>query len=129
MQKSLIFTLLFSIVIAVFAILNASPIPVNLIFSKLEISAALVILISAAFGALIIYSLDVVSRFKSRKEIKALEKELLEVQISYNYLKGQYEDLLSAVQEQPVQTGQHDLKLNQETTESDKTDLHGTVQL
>ncbi|MBM7563000.1 LapA family protein [Fusibacter tunisiensis] len=74
MQKNMIITLLFSILIAFFAILNAAAIPVNLIFMKMDISAALVILLSASIGAVIVYSLDTVSKMKSRKRCKEFEK-------------------------------------------------------
>lgn len=83
MQKNLIITLLFSILIALFAILNAAAIPVNLIFSKVEISAALVILIAAALGALLIYSIDMINKLKMNKRIKQLEKELDAVKRSF----------------------------------------------
>lgn len=75
MQKSLIVTMLFSIVIAIFAILNAAPIQINLIATKLSVSAALVILISASFGAIVVYSLEVFSKFKAKKQYKDLEKQ------------------------------------------------------
>lgn len=75
MQKNIIITLLFSILIALFAILNAGVVPVNLIFTQIDISAALVILISASIGAIIVYSLDAVSKIKTKKKHKELEKK------------------------------------------------------
>lgn len=74
MQKNIIITLLFSILIALFAVLNAAAVPVNLIFTKVDVSAALVILISASIGAIIVYSLDAVPKMKSRKKCRELEK-------------------------------------------------------
>jgi len=67
MQKNMIITLLFSILIAVFAILNAAVISVNLIFVTLEVSAALVILISASLGAILVYFLDLATKIKLKK--------------------------------------------------------------
>ncbi len=115
MQKNLIITLLFSIVIAVFAILNAAPIRVNLIFSKVEISAALVILISAALGALLIYSIDVVTKMKSTKTVKGLEKDLQEAQSAFMHLKGQYDDLVASVQTKSEQSAIQEAPNNQTT--------------
>lgn len=80
MQKSLIITLLFSIVIAIFAILNAAPIEINLIATKLSISAALVILVSASFGAIVVYSLEVFTKLKSKKQYRDLEKQYKELE-------------------------------------------------
>lgn len=80
MQKSLIVTLLFSIVIAIFAILNAAPIEINLIATRLSVSAALVILISASFGAVVVYSLEVFSKLKAKKQYRDLEKQYKELE-------------------------------------------------
>ncbi len=76
MQKNIIVTLLFAIVIALFAILNAGAVPVNLIFAKVQISAALVILIAASIGAIIVYSIDAIALFKYKKIIKGNEKTI-----------------------------------------------------
>ena len=70
MQKNMVITLLFSILIAVFALLNAAVISVNLIFVTLEVSAALVILISASLGAVLVYFLDLATKIKLKKTNK-----------------------------------------------------------
>jgi len=70
MQKNMIITLLFSILIAVFAILNSGVITVNLIFVTLELSAALVILIAASLGAILVYFLDLATKLKLKKTNK-----------------------------------------------------------
>jgi putative membrane protein len=74
-QKNLIIILIFSIFIAMFAGLNAASIQINLIFAKIEISAALVILISASIGAVIIYFAGAFGKMKSAKKIKELERK------------------------------------------------------
>lgn len=76
MQKNLIIILIFSIFIAMFAGLNAAAIQINLIFAQIEISAALVILISASIGAVIIYFAGAFGKMKSAKKIKELEKKV-----------------------------------------------------
>ncbi|MCK8058524.1 MULTISPECIES: lipopolysaccharide assembly protein LapA domain-containing protein [unclassified Fusibacter] len=93
MQKNIVIILLCSIGIAVFAILNAGAVPVNLIFTKVNVSAALVILISASLGAIIVYFLDTVSRMKSKKSKKEFEKMLLKMTNENQQLKEQIEDL------------------------------------
>ncbi|NBG88904.1 LapA family protein [Isachenkonia alkalipeptolytica] len=74
MQKNLIITLILSIFIALFAILNAGAVSINLLFTTLEISAALVILISATIGAVIVFFLDTASKYRYRKQIKESQK-------------------------------------------------------
>ncbi len=75
MQKNLIIILILSIFISVFAILNAGAVPINLFFTTLEISVALVILISATIGAVIVFSLDTAAKYKYKKKIRESNKQ------------------------------------------------------
>jgi uncharacterized integral membrane protein len=75
MQFSFILSLIFAILVAAFALLNSSTTIINLIFTKVETSQALVILFSAALGALIVYLLNIFRQIKSSMKIKELEKE------------------------------------------------------
>ncbi len=74
MQLTVIFSLLFAIVIAIFAGLNSKVVEVNLLFVKPEVSQAIVILISAIFGAALMYLLNLVKTLKKSSEIRALKK-------------------------------------------------------
>ena len=87
MQKNLIITLLFSIFIALFAILNASAVPINFIFAVVDVSVALVILISASIGAIILYSMGAISKLKARKAIKEKDKMIETLNQELNELK------------------------------------------
>lgn len=98
MQKNLIITLLFSIVIAVFAILNAAVIPVNLIFIQMEVSAALVILIAASLGAILVYTLDIGVKMKLKKAAKVAEKKLNELQDKVEGIDRRYMDEIQGLQ-------------------------------
>lgn len=89
MQKNLIITLLFSILIALFAIMNASAIPINLLLTQINVSTALVILISASLGAIVVYSVDAVSKIKNKKIIKGHEKKEADFLNELNQLKDQ----------------------------------------
>lgn len=75
MQLYFILSLIASIIIIVFAITNSSPVPVNVFFAKYELSLALVIFISTAFGAIIASSIGFVNQFKLKKEIKNLKNK------------------------------------------------------
>ncbi len=77
MKATFILSLAMAILIAIFALLNGGSVPVNLGFMQLESSLALVILVSVAIGAVIIYLIDVVGKFKSAYRIKELEKRIL----------------------------------------------------
>jgi len=76
MKATFILSLAMAILIAIFALLNGGTVPVNLGFANLESSLALVILVSVAIGAIIIYLIDVVGKFKSAYKIKELEKKI-----------------------------------------------------
>ncbi len=83
MQIYFILSLLFSVVVALFAVINSDVITISYFLGKIEIPQSVVILVSAAFGALIMGLFALFSKFKSglktRKlngRIKTLEKEV-----------------------------------------------------
>ncbi len=86
MQLTYILALLFAMVVAIFALLNAQPVTVDFIFNEFQISLALVILVSAFAGAVILGFLGIFRQvkesFKSREmnaRIKKLEEQLNEM--------------------------------------------------
>jgi uncharacterized integral membrane protein len=77
MQVTLIISLVFAIFIALFAAMNGGEVTINLFFWKLEsVSQAMVILASAAFGAILVYVSGFMNRFKQIKKVKDLEKKI-----------------------------------------------------
>lgn len=89
MQIYFILSLLFSVVVALFAVINSDIIEISYFLGKVEVAQSVVILISAAFGALIMGLFAVFSKFKSglraRKlngRIKTLEKEVEKYKVS-----------------------------------------------
>jgi uncharacterized integral membrane protein len=98
MQKNIIISLIFSIIIAIFAILNAAAVPINLIFAKINISAALVILISACVGAIIVYSFDAISKMKEKKVKKELNKTNTVLTDENNKLKLELENKTKTIE-------------------------------
>ncbi len=102
-QKNLIIILILSIFISVFAILNAGAVTINLFFTTLEISAALVILISATIGAVIVFFLDTASKYQYVKKIKDREKKADKLQQEKKELEEKnrwYEKELARLREQ-----------------------------
>lgn len=76
MQIRFIIALVFSILVTIFALLNAQSIEVNFIFSSVRLSLALVILGSAAIGALIAAMLSAFKQITAMLKIRELEKQL-----------------------------------------------------
>ena len=82
MDWRFILSLLFAVVVAVFALQNAGPVEVKLFTMKIAVSQALIILVSAIFGAVTVMLLSIVRWLKLRlkvinttKTITALEEE------------------------------------------------------
>lgn len=93
MQKKIVVALVLSIIVAFFAILNSDLIPINLIFATINVSTALVILISAAIGAAIVYFIGAVSRYKLKKTCKELEERKMSQEREIMHLRENNEKL------------------------------------
>ncbi len=79
-QWSVIVALLFSLLVALFAILNTEIVTINLLFRTVEISAVLIILGSAAAGALIVVFFSLVRNVQITLEMRKLKKEIKKLQ-------------------------------------------------
>jgi lipopolysaccharide assembly protein A len=75
-QGSLIAALLFSLLIAVFAIVNNEVVTVNYLFGTVEASLVLLILGSAAAGAAIMVLLSLVRHVRVGFEVRDLKKKI-----------------------------------------------------
>ena len=85
MQLTYILALIFALVVAIFALLNAQPVTVDFMFDEFQISLALVILVSAFAGAVILGFLGIFRKvkegLKSREmnaKMKNMEEQLKE---------------------------------------------------
>ncbi len=87
MQLKFILSLILSIVVAMFAIQNSAAVPVNFFIYHLEISQALIILISAIIGAIIAFSLGLMKQFSNNKTIKEKDKKIHELEVSITKLE------------------------------------------
>ncbi len=95
MQAKFIVSLILAIIVAIFAIQNSSAVPVNFIVYRLEISQALIILISAVIGAIVAFSLALVKQFGMNKIIKEKEKKIRELESSVAKLETENHELQS----------------------------------
>lgn len=75
-QWLLIISLLFAILIAVFAVNNVEAVPVNYVFGESQWPLILVILLSALAGALISGSFALFRSYKLSRQVKSLKKEM-----------------------------------------------------
>ncbi len=76
MEIRFIISLLFSILVAIFAIQNAGNVEINFLFTRFTISQAIVILASAIVGAIIVLFLSLIKQIKQSMKIKQLNKEI-----------------------------------------------------
>ncbi len=76
MEFKFIISLLFSVLVAIFAIQNAGSVEINFLFTKFTISQAVVILCSTILGALIVLLLGLIKQIKQNMKIKQLNKEI-----------------------------------------------------
>ena len=100
-----ILSLGFSIIIALFAIANAGSVRVNFIFAVYEVSQAIVILISAIVGAVIVMLLSIVKNIKLNMRISSQEKVISELQrekeknlAQFTELEKKYEELFTDIE-------------------------------
>ena len=80
MELRFVFSLLFAILVALFAILNSGIVTINFLFAAFPVSQALVILISATTGAIIAMLLGAVKQFKLQRKIKEQVKNIEQLQ-------------------------------------------------
>lgn len=75
MQIRVMVLLLFSLVIAIFAVMNTQPVSINFFFTEAEIELIFVIIFSVLFGALFMFILSSMKQFQQSRKIRSLEKE------------------------------------------------------
>ncbi|HZK53167.1 MAG TPA: LapA family protein [Desulfosporosinus sp.] len=106
MQFWFILSLLFSILVAVFAVLNSNVVPIKLYWIDYQLSQSLVILISAILGAMVAIFLGIFSKIKSTLKIRELNLAVKNLEEKNIELKKQMIDSNSRMSDS-------DIKLNQ----------------
>ena len=96
MDWKFVLALVFALIVAVFALQNAAPVEISFLTMELSISQALIILVSAAFGALAVLLLSLVRWIKCKtkiisqtKTIGALEQEIKQLKLQAENKKEQ----------------------------------------
>lgn len=93
-QFGVILALIFSLLIAIFALANNQLIIVNYLYGKTEISAVIVILGAAILGAFVIFLLNIFKQIKAGFRLRSLQSELNEVRSQVNELENERDALL-----------------------------------
>lgn len=76
MQVIIVISMIFSVLIAFFAVQNAGIVIINLFWYKVSLSQAVVILCSALFGVLIMLPFDVARTIKNKLKVMELSSEI-----------------------------------------------------
>ncbi len=80
MQLGFVSSLVFAIIIAVFALNNGEKVTIDFLFTTQEVSQALVILVSTAFGAVIVTIFGLVRQIRLSLKVKELGKAIKALQ-------------------------------------------------
>ena len=110
MALRFIISLGFALIVAIFAIQNAKSVQINLFFAQYSVSQALVILVSAILGAVIVLILSTINHVKMSIRIKNLLK-------TNNVLQTENEQLKSISEEQEISSSDMETVEIQNTTE------------
>ncbi len=97
MERGFIIALVFAIIVAIFAINNSAPVMVDFIFTEIQVSQALVILVSSVFGAIIIAVISGVKNLKFKRENKLLTEELDKTKLEKKNLEAILEDRIKEI--------------------------------
>jgi len=100
-----VLALIFALLVAVFALQNAGAVDISFLTMELSISQALVILISAAFGALVVLLLSLIRWIKCQSRIKSSIKSINALEQENKLLKLKLEELTTK-QELPAETAE-----------------------
>lgn len=76
MQVSFIVILIIAIFVAIFAIQNGTPVPVDLFLARFEMPLAVVMMVCIIIGAIIVLALGTTRQFKKRSESKEMKNKL-----------------------------------------------------
>ncbi len=80
MDRRFIVSLVFAVIVGIFALANGEKVAIDFIFKKVYTSQALIILISALLGALIVFLISSIKSMRLKQNIKKMEKEISELE-------------------------------------------------
>lgn len=80
MQIAFVISLVFAILISIFAVMNSDTVTIRLLWKQFEFSQAIVILGSATIGALILFIIGSVKDIKKNLKIRELNKKIKDLE-------------------------------------------------
>lgn len=92
MQMFLFSSLVFSLVVAIFAIQNAVQVTVNFLIWNFQTSLVVVILSAAVIGALAIFSVGMFRQFSLSRKIKEYDKKVKELEAKVQQFEQKAEE-------------------------------------
>ena len=96
-QWSLFFSLVFALLVAIFAILNVEAVTVRYGFGTLQVSLVLVILFSALFGGIVVGLYGIFRQYALQRDIRHLQNRISALEKERDLLK---EDLYACTSKQ-----------------------------
>jgi uncharacterized integral membrane protein len=112
-QIGFIFILIIAIFIAIFAIQNGTPVPVDLFFARYEMPLAVIMMICLILGAVIVLILGTTRQFKKRSE----QKELMNKIKTFETEKAQHDISVKALESDKQNLKKTNEELNAKITE------------
>ncbi|MDV6377192.1 lipopolysaccharide assembly protein LapA domain-containing protein [Sporosarcina sp. GW1-11] len=98
-QWTVLLSLVFAVIIAVFAVFNVESVPVNFLFSTEMIPLVLVILGSALLGALVSGLFAIYKSYSGSRRVKDLEKQLHEKELEITAQRKQMQEMEERIDE------------------------------
>ena len=75
-QWLILLGLIFAVIIALFAVVNVDPVPVNYMFGEAQWPLILVILVSALLGVMLSSTVAIIRNITLKRKVNALQKEM-----------------------------------------------------
>ncbi len=119
-QWSLLFALIFAVVVAFFAVANVDEVPVNYVFGSAQWPLILIILGSALLGALVSGSVAIFRSFVLQRRVKQLEKDIAAKE---TLIATQQNEITAMQKNEPIRY-QDAQPLNEELKDESTNDTH-----
>ncbi len=118
MQIGFIVILIIAIFVAIFAIQNGTPVPIDLFFARYEMPLAVIMMICLILGAVIVLILGTTRQFKKRSVHKELNNKLKTLEGE----KAQFNTKIETLEAENTQ-----FKTNIKTYENEKQNLQNEI--
>ncbi|WP_166242758.1 LapA family protein [Paenibacillus turpanensis] len=86
-QWTMLFALVFALLIGIFAVVNVDPVPVRFVFGESMVPLILVILGSALFGGIVVGLFGIIRQYRMSRKIRTLEASLAEKETELRSVK------------------------------------------